>query len=327
MRRRDCLGLLATAVVLRCRPSRAQSRKKPFLIAILIVGSEAASERYRSGFAAGLQELGYLQGRDYVLAERYADGVIGRLATLAEALVRLNPDLVFAGSTSAALAVTKLTRTVPVVSAALVDPIAQGLLASFAQPGGTVTGVAIATDTLPGKQLELAAELVPGPGTIGMLGDPGTPSFVAQEREAYAAAERLGVELLRVDVHGPGDLASAFEILDRAAPKSLLVLPHPMFLSERRRIAALALDKRIPTIYGFREDAEAGGLMSYGIDLRAAYHRVATHADKILKGERPGDLPVEFPTRMELLINLRTAKALGVKIPLALLTRADEVIE
>jgi putative ABC transport system substrate-binding protein len=262
-----------------------------------------------------------------VLAERYADGVIGRLATLAEALVRLNPDLVFAGSTSAALAVTKLTRTVPVVSAALVDPIAQGLLASFAQPGGTVTGVAIATDTLPGKQLELAAELVPGPGTIGMLGDPGTPSFVAQEREAYAAAERLGVELLRVDVHGPGDLASAFEILDRAAPKSLLVLPHPMFLSERRRIAALALDKRIPTIYGFREDVEAGGLMSYGIDLRAAYHRVATHADKILKGARPGDLPVEFPTRMELLINLRTAKALGVKIPLALLTRADEVIE
>jgi putative ABC transport system substrate-binding protein len=262
-----------------------------------------------------------------VFEERYADGVIGRLAILAEELVRLKPDLVFAGSTSAALALTKLSRTIPIISAALVDPIAQGLVASYARPGGTVTGVAIATDTLPGKQLELAAELIPGPGKIGLLGDPRTPSFLAQEREAYAAADRLGVELIRVDVHGPSDLDPAFDTLARAAPKSLLVLPHPTFLSERSRVAALAMNKRIPTIYGFREDVEVGGLMSYGIDLRDAYHRVATHADKILRGGHPGDLPVEFPTKLELLINMRTAKALGLEIPPTLLARADEVIE
>jgi putative ABC transport system substrate-binding protein len=200
-------------------------------------------------------------------------------------------------------------------------------VASYAHPGGTVTGVALATDTLPGKQLEIAAELVPGPGKVGMLGDPSTPSFVAQEREAYAAAERLGVELLRVDVHGPADLDLAFSTLAHAAPKSLLVLPHPMFLSERSRVATLALGKRIPTIYGFREDVEVGGLSSYGIDLREAYHRVATHAAKILRGESPGDLPVEFLTKMELVINMRTAKILGLEIPPSLLARADEVIE
>ena len=262
-----------------------------------------------------------------MLEERFAGGVMGRLPNLAEELVRLKPDLIFAGSTSAALATTKLTRTVPIVSAALVDPIAQGLLSSYARPGGTVTGMAIATDTLPGKQLELAAELVPGPGKIGLLGDPRAPSFAAQEREAFAAALRLGIELVRVDVHGPNDLDGAFKTLAHARPKSLLVLPHPMFLSERGQIAALATSNRIPTVHGFREEVEVGGLMSYGIDLRDAYRRAASHADKILKGVNPGDLPVEFPTKLELVINLRTAKALGLTIPPTLLARADEVID
>jgi putative ABC transport system substrate-binding protein len=228
---------------------------------------------------------------------------------------------------AAAVAATRAMPATPIVSATLIDPIRLGLVASHNRPGGKVTGILFTLEGLIGKQLELARELRPGASRIGMLVNMRNPGNEAQVRDAEASAPALGVTLAVIEVRTPDDIASAFERASRARSEFMLVLSDLIFATERRRIAELAIAAGLPTMYGLREFAEAGGFVSYGIHLRENWRRAAYFVDRILKGTNPADLPVEVPTRYELIINLKTAKALGLDVPPILLTRADEVIE
>jgi putative ABC transport system substrate-binding protein len=280
-----------------------------------------------TAFAQRMQELGYGAGRDGDIGYRYADGDMARLPALADELVRLKPDVLVAFSTQAAIAASQATAAIPIVAANVTDPVGFGLVASHARPGGNVTALLATLDTLPEKQLAVAAEIVRGTVKMGMLLNPGSQAHTVQRKGAEGAAAALAIKLVPVEVRLPDDLDPAFQSLARERVDSVLVLQDPMFLTERRRIAMLAIAARLPTIFGFREHAEAGGLTSYGIDLRTNFRRAADYVDKILKGTKPADLPVELPTKFELVVNLKTAKAIGLMIPESFLLRADEVIE
>jgi ABC-type uncharacterized transport system substrate-binding protein len=326
MRRRDFFTLLGGAAAAWPRGVLAQVLSRRPLIAVLSAQSSASASRLVSGFTQRLQELGYVAGRDVDIAYRYADGDLARLPALADELVRLTPDVLVAFSTPAAIAASQATAAIPIVAANVTDPVAFGLVASHARPGGNVTGTLATLDTLPEKQLAFAAEVVRGAVKVGMLLT-GFQAHAVQRKGAEGAAAALAIKLMPVEVRLPDDLDAAFQSLARERVDGVLVLQDPMFLTERRRIAMLAIAARLPTIFGFREHVEAGGLMSYGIDLRANYRRAADYVDKILKGTKPGDLPVELPARFELVVNLKTAKALGIDVPLHLQQLADEVIE
>ena len=224
-------------------------------------------------------------------------------------------------------AVKQATETIPIICATLTDPIGFGLATTDARPGGQVTGILFTLDTLPGKQIEMALEAVSGVATLGMLVN--TKNLAAQipRRDAIAAAATLGIKPVLVDVRDADGLDAAFQVLAHAGVGLVFVLPDPLFVSERRRIAALASEAHLPTLFALREHVQEGGLLSYGIDVSEGFRRVASFVDKILKGAKPGDLPIELPTKFELVINLKTAKALGITVPATLLARADEVIE
>jgi putative ABC transport system substrate-binding protein len=327
MRRRTFLGLLAVAVASRPFIALAQVSTKRPLIAVLIVPSQATSQEYRSAFTQRLQELGYVERRDYEIEYRYADGDLTRLPTLADELIRLKPNVIVVSSSAAALAAKQATASIPIVAAATFDPVSLGLAASYARPERNVTGIVAGWDTIVGKQLELGFELVPGAKLVGMLVDAGFAPGAFFRRGAEIAARATGAKLLSVDVRAPADLDAAFQTLTRERVSIVIVHPDPMFLNERRRIAELAIAAQLPVVYGFREHVEDGGLMSYGIDLHENFRRAAAYVDKILKGAKPADLPIEQPTKFELVVNLKTAKAIGLTIPEAFLLRADEVIE
>jgi ABC-type uncharacterized transport system substrate-binding protein len=327
MKRREFLPMLVVGLALRPFSAFAQTSTKRPLIACLVGGSKAATERYFGGFSQGMQELGYVAGRDYGFEVRYAEGDQTRNPLLAEELVRLKPDVIVSGTTAGTIAVKKLTDAIPIVSQGLTDPIGFGWAASHARPGGNVTGMLLSVEDLPSKQLALAVEMVPGVNKIGLLINPGNPSHPFLRPGLDIAAKALGVELVALEVRLPDDLHAAFPSFARDSVKIVLALTDAMFLNERKRIAFLGMAARLPTMFGSRENVEDGGLMSYGIDLRANWRRAATFVDKILKGARPGDLPLEFPTKLELVINLTAAKVLGLDVPPTLLARADEVIE
>jgi putative tryptophan/tyrosine transport system substrate-binding protein len=327
MKRREFLPMLVVGLALRPFSAFAQTSTKRPLIACLVGGSKAATERYFGGFSQGMQELGYVAGRDYGFEVRYAEGDQTRNPLLAEELVRLKPDVIVSGTTAGTIAVKKLTDAIPIVSQGLTDPIGFGWAASHARPGGNVTGMLLSVEDLPSKQLALAVEMVPVVNKIGLLINPGNPSHPFLRPGLDIAAKALGVELVALEVRLPDDLHAAFPSFARDSVKIVLALTDAMFLNERKRIAFLGMAARLPTMFGSRENAEDGGLMSYGIDLRANWRRAATFVDKILKGARPGDLPLEFPTKLELVINLTAAKVLGLDVPPTLLARADEVIE
>jgi putative tryptophan/tyrosine transport system substrate-binding protein len=303
--------------------ARAQHPKIP-MIGYLTPGSKLTNKQFFDGFPLGMQEKGYLDGRDYVLESRYADGDLARLPLLAEELVRLKPDVIVAGTTPAALAAKQATANIPIVGVNLVDPVGAGLVNSEARPGTNVTGTLHYLPGLTGKQVELARDLVPGATKIGVLGNATNPTF---NSEAESAAAKMGLGFLMLEVRTADEIGPAFQTFVQEHTNVVCILRDSLFLAVRQQIAAFALVSRLPTIYGFREHVESGGLLSYGIDLRASYVRIAFYVDKILKGEKPADLPVEFPTKLELVINLTTAKALGLTVPPALLSRADEVIE
>jgi putative ABC transport system substrate-binding protein len=328
MRRREFIGLLGGAAVASRRlPAFAQTASKRPLIAAQIGGSKTEADRYFSGFSQGMRDLGYVEGNDYGFEVRYADGKVSRIPPQMEELVRLKPDTIVSGTTAGVIAAKKLTDTIPIVSASLTNPIEFGVAASYARPGGNVTGVLMTVDDLPTKLLALALEVVPGANKIGLLVHSDNPIQPALQRTLDAAVNALGVELTVLEVVSPDDLHAAFQRLARERVKVVLMLPDFMFVNERKRIALFAMAERLPTMSGFRENVEDGGLMSYGTDLRKSIRRAAAFVDKILKGTKPGDLPIEFPTKLELVINLITAKALGLEIPPTLLSRADEVIE
>ena len=249
------------------------------------------------------------------------------MPTLAAEVVRLHPAVILAGSTGPAVAAKKATATIPIVAPALADAVHLGLIASDARPGGNVTGIAPYVAGLPAKQMELAREVVPGAAHIGVLANSVDPKSPPQLQELETAGQELKVKVAVADVLTPGDLDGAFEVLAHQRIDVLIVLQTVVLLSERRRIAALTVAARLPAIYGYREHVDDGGLISYGVDLRACFRRGAYYVQKILSGVAPSDLPVAFPTKLELVINLKTAKAIGLDIPPTLLARADEVIE
>ena len=290
----------------------------------------AASRHLPEAFRQGLRDLGYVDGRNVVIEYRDAEGKFERLPTLAAELVALKVDVIVAGGTPAALAAKQATGTLPIVFAGPGDPVTSGLVTSLARPGGNVTGLSSFAPELVGKCLEQLKQAVPGVGRVAALWQPGGLGERTDKdvlKEAEAAARALGVRLQFVEARGPEDFDRAFSEMTEARAGALTVLPGSMFVNERRRLVDLAAKNRLPAVYPWREGVADGGLMSYGPDLADLFRRAATYVDKILKGTKPGDLPVEQPTKFELVINLKTAKALGLTIPPSVLGRADEVIQ
>jgi putative ABC transport system substrate-binding protein len=302
------------------------SGKRP-LVGWLAGIAQPGTAVFVRAFLKGMQELGYTEGQNFDMTYRYADGYVDRLPKLAAELIDANCNVIIAAASAQAVVVKKLTSTIPIVVPAFGDPVALGLIASEARPGSNVTGITPYVKGLPAKQLELARELVPGAVRIGLLDDVGDVKGVPQRREIEAAGLEIGVNIIRAEVRAPDEISSAFQTLSRERADVIIVLQTNMFLGERVQIASLAADKRLPAVYGYGQQVQVGGLISYDVDLVACFHRAAAYVDKILKGAKPGDIPVEFPTKLELIINLKSAKALGLTVPPTLLARADEVIE
>jgi putative tryptophan/tyrosine transport system substrate-binding protein len=271
----------------------------------------------------GLRELGWVEGQNISIVYRWAEGDLGRSPQLVAELVALNVDMIVLAGTVAARAALQATRTIPIVITIVGDPVAGGLVTSLAKPGGNLTGLAWEANDLATKQLQLLLEAVPQTTRVAALGHSANPTA---RTAAEAAARSLGVKLDVINIGLPADIPAAFEAAKRGRPGALIVLPSPMFYGERRRLAELAVRHRLPAIYETKAYVEAGGLASYGPSFPDMYRRAATYVDKILKGAEPGDLPMEQPTKFELVINLKAAKALGLTIPPSLLGRADEVI-
>ena len=327
MRRREFLGLFAAAVASRPVIALAQASTKRPLIAVLSGASQATSQRWLSGLPQGLQELGYVEGRDYEIEYRYAEGDLTRLPVLVDVLIQHKPNVLVVGTTVAAIVAKRATASIPIVVAATADPVSIGLATSQARPPENVTGIVSSLGSLVGKQLEFGFELIPGAKRAGMLVNATNVSSTFLRQGAETAAHAIAATLISVEVRTPADIDSAFQTLARERLNIVIVVPDAMYVNERRRIAELAIAARLPVVYGFREHVEAGGLMSYGIVLRENWRRAAAYVDKILKGAKPADLPFEQPTKFELVINLKAAKAIGLTIPEAFLLRADEVIE
>jgi len=317
-------GLLAVP-----RASEAQQGAKAARIGYLSTNL-AANPHLLEAFRQGLRDLGYVEGRNVVIEYRDAEGKPERLPALAAELVALKVDVIMAPGNSLALAAKQATRTLPIVFAAVTDPVASGLVTSLARPGGNVTGASILSPELVGKRLELLTQAVPGVSRVAVLWLPGALGERTEKdmlKEADVAARALGVRLEVVEARGPADIDRAFSDMTRVRAGALTVLPSLTFLREHRRLVDLAAKHRLPAVYTVKEYVDAGGLMSYGANIADLFRRSATYVDKILKGAKPADLPVEQPTKFELVINLKTAKALGLTIPQSLLGRADQVIE
>jgi putative tryptophan/tyrosine transport system substrate-binding protein len=327
MKRRVFLGILARSAALFPFDGLAQTPSERRLIARLFANSKAVTERWRGGFLQAMQELGYMQGRDYVIAERYADFDYTRLPLMADELVGLRPAAIVTDLTIATLAAKQASASIPIVGAFLTDPVHMGLAASEARPGSNVTGVLTRVEGLPAKLMEIARDLIPGVAKIGALVNPANPVTRVQHEEAAAAAAKIGVSFAPVEVRAADEVGPAFQTLRGEHAGIVIVFGDAMLFGARRQIAAIALASRLPIVCSYREFVEEGGLISYGINLHQSYRRTAYFVDRILKGERPADLPFEFPTNLEFVINLATAKALGLDIPAAVLARADEVIE
>src|SRR5262245_4182337 len=325
MRRRAFISLVGGALVAWPRAVIAQVSSRRALIAVMAGGSSTLS----AGLSQGLQELGYGEGQNIDIVYWYSEGDKERIPLRADQLVRLKPDvIVVTDGTDAVVAVKQATATIPIVSTVLSEVTAAlGLIESQARPGGQVTGILTALEGLTGKQLELLHELVPGATRIGMTFNTRMRAHTIWHQEVKAAANALGVTIVPVDIRTANDLVAGFETFVRERVELVLLLGDALVMNERKQIANLAAAARLPSMYAYREYVVAGGLISYGVNLRESSRRAAAYVDKILKGSKPGDLPVEFPTKLEMVINLKTAKALGITIPPLVLARADEVIE
>jgi len=307
------------------RKSEAQpAGKVPRIGFLVFVSSEG---RYR-GFQQGLRDLGYIEGQNIAIEFRSADGSLERLSDLADELVRLQVDVLVAGSTEGANVAKRATSTIPIVMANVADPVGFGLVSSLAKPGGNITGLSTMSADLSGKRLELIKEVVPRLRRIGVLWYPDSPNNVAGLKVLKAAAQSLGVDVRPLGIRPPvPEIDQAFGTAINWRADALIALDDALIISNRTRIIALAARHRLPAVYGYREFPDAGGLMAYGPSRHDMYRRAAAYVDKILKGAKPADLPVERPTKFELVINLKTAKVLGLTVPPSLLARADEVIQ
>jgi len=317
------LGLIALAIL--TIPLSVEAQQPANIPRIGILGN--APSRLWEAFERRLRELGYLPNQNLALEYRWSEAKPQRFPELAADLVGRKVDVIVAVSDPAARAAKQATSTIPIVSFFSRDPVASGLVASLARPGGNVTGLSVFHVELTGKRLELLKEVVPKASRIAVLWHAADPSVEHAFKEAQGAATALGLTVQSHAVSAVTELEGAFTAMSRERPGALIVLPNPFVYVNRTRIVELVAKARVPAIYGHREHVEAGGLMSYATDLRDVWQRGAIYVDKILKGTKPADLPVEQPTKFELVINLKTAKALGVTLPQSILLRADEVIQ
>ena len=307
----------------------AQLPEKMPRVGYISPGSSSESLRSRrfEAFREGLRELGYVEGRNIALEPRWAEGRYDRYPALAADLVRLKAHVIVTVGGTATKAAQQVTKTTPIVMSVVIDPLGSGLVASLARPGGNVTGITVMASDIVGKQLELLKQAVPEVSRVALLWNPVNPGSAPQLREAEAAARALGLRLQAVEARDPQGIDSAFAAMTRERPGALVVLPDAIFGNQRKQIADLAAKARLPSICGIPEYGEAGGLIVYGANNLDLERRAAIFVDKILKGAKPADLPVEQPTTFELVINLRAAKAIGLTIPPSLLQRADHIID
>jgi putative ABC transport system substrate-binding protein len=316
---------LLPAVLLPAGSGAQQAQKVPRIGAFL-PASAAATAQLVEAFQQGLREHGYIRGQNLVLEPRYAEGKAERLAGLASELVRAKVDVIVAGSTPGILAAKNATALIPIVMVTTGDPVAGGLVSSLARPGGNITGLTALGQELSGKRLEVLKEAVPKVSRVAVLLNPTNPDSSLSLNGVEAAARALGVRFGVQKVRDPTEFDNAFEAATREGARALMVLPDPMFVSERGRIVALSVKTRLPAMYAHREFVDAGGLMFYGASLADMWRRAATYVDKILKGAKPADLPVEQPKKFELVINLKAAKQIGLTIQANVLARANRVI-
>jgi len=329
MRRRDLLAAMAGGVLAAPLSSLAQQRAAMPVIGYLSAVVPQNSTDFRlEAFRRGMSELGYEEGRDYRLELRWGEGKLERMPALAAELVKLKVRIIVAATSPAVLAAKDATRTIPIVMPTSSDPVGDGLVQSLARPGGNITGISNMAPELGAKRLELLRRILPKRShAVGVLWNPAYKGMSARFREAKSAGSLVGVDVRSIEVRDAREMEAAFDDVSRNRPDGLLLLADPLTLSLRLRIVEFAREKKLPAIYETREFAEAGGLMSYGPNIAEQFRRSAYYVDRILKGANPGDLPIEQPTRIELVVNLGTARALGITIPQAILSSADQVIE
>jgi putative ABC transport system substrate-binding protein len=314
--------LLAFAVI-----AEAQQPAKVPRIAYFSAGSASSQASRLDVFRQGLRDLGYAEGKEIVIEQRYADGKLDRVAALATELVRLKLDVIVTGGPAATRAAKEATATIPIVMGFDYDPVGSGVVASLARPGGNVTGLSSLAPEISGKQLELLKELLPRLSRVAILGNSTEPGIGQLRKEAELVAGAFKVNLQYLDVLAPKDIGTAFQAASKGRAEALLALSSFVIISEQAQIADLAIKNRLPAIYPWPEFVEDGGLMTYGPSSNDLFRRAATYVDKILKGAKPADLPVEQPTKFEFVINLKTAKQIGLTIPPNVLARADKVIK
>ena len=328
MKRREFITLLGGAAAAWPLAARAQQRRPPAIVGFLNSGSKATFSDRVAGFIRGLREMGFVEGQNMVIEYRWANGQFERLPELAAELIRGHVAVIAAtGNTPSALAAKAGTATIPIVFMIGDDPVKIGLVSSFARPGGNVTGVSVIDTEVKSKRMGLVHELAPSASTVAVLINSHNPNAIAESENAQRAALALGLRLLASEVGSERDFDAVFEKLAQAGAGALIVNADAFFSTHRDRIIALAAAHTIPAIYYDRSFASVGGLMSYGSSLPDAYRQVGNYTGRILKGDKPADLPVVQPTKFEMVINLNTAKAIGLTVPPTLLTRADEVIE
>jgi putative ABC transport system substrate-binding protein len=325
IRRREFIFTLGGAAAAWPLVARAQPAKLP-TIGLLGAGTASVQVQWTAAFVQRLRELDWIEGRTLAIEHRWAEGSKERAAEIAAEFVRLKVDIIVTSATAITLAAKQATAVIPIVFATASDPLGAGLVASLSRPGGNVTGLSIQSTDLTGKRLELLREVVPGFHRVAILGNDGSPNLALEMGEAQTAARMLGLDVATLPIRRAEDIGPAIESLKGHA-QALYVVSDPLVATNWIRINTLALGLRLPTMHGFREYVAAGGLMSYGANFPDLWRRSANYVDKILRGANPADLPVEQPTKFDLVINLITAKALGLTISPTLLARADEVIE
>ena len=325
MRRRNFISLIGGAAAWPL-PVHAQRAGKLPTVGVLVPGTPSSHGQLFAIVVQRLRELGWIDGYTIAIQFRWAEGRTEQLAEIAAEFVRLKVDVIFTTGTPATIAAKQVTSVIPIVFVGIGDPVGTGLVASLARPGGNVSGLSAQITDTAAKRLEILREVVPGLGRLAILANVDNPAVVLDMREVQTTARTLGLEVITLEIRRGEDIAPAFEALNGRAD-ALYVPPEPLVNTNRVRINTLALGARLPTMHGLREYVEAGGLMSYGANMPDLFRRAAEYVDKILRGAKPADLPVEQPTKFDLVINLTTAKALHLKIPESFLLRADEVIE
>ena len=327
--RRTFIGTIAGGLL--AAPLAAEAQRAGKVYRVGYIGptpvSTLISDPSFNSFRREMGQRGYVEGQDLVLELRSVEERPDRVSEVVDELVRLNPDVIVAVSAPVIQAARQVSRTIPIVMVGVGDPVAIGFAASLSRPGGNITGLSQLSPELSAKRLDLLKEVVPGVSRVAILWNPTNPSNASQLRATKLVAQALGMQLQLLEVRGPQDFESGFQAARRGHAGALITLDDLLIYTRRTQIVALAAKSRLPAIYGWSKFAEAGGLMSYGPDFRDMYRQAAIFVDKILKGAKPGDLPIEQPAKLELVINLKTAKALGLTIPPSLLQRADQVIE